>query len=1015
MHFSNGPLVSPVLVGREPEMALLEQALSAAAGGTGQCLLIAGEAGVGKSRMIAELRASTAARSFLTLRGYCFEQDTSFPYAPLADAVRTYFAGRGSREVLDLLGPLAPVFVTLLPQLALLSPEIPPPPSLEPQAERRRLFEALAQFVSGLAGAQPVLLVVEDIHWSDDTSLDFLHFFARRLSGSPVLLLASYRREEASPRLVHLLVQLERAHLAREIMLVPLTRDHVEAMLRAIFEMAQPVKPEFLDRMCALTDGNPFFIEEILKGLLTSGEISHSGTGWERKPIQELHVPRSVQDAVWQRAGQLEESAQQVLKLAAVVGRRFEFTLLQELTAMTERELLQHVKQLLSAQLVVEVSADEYAFRHALTREAVYATLWKRERKGLHRIVAETLERLYRDAMRLEAHLADLAHHYYASGAWAQALEYSQRAGQRAQNLYAPYEAIEHFSRALDAARQLGRQPDPHLHGARAKAYETIGDFERADADLKAALELAREVGVGNRLARRAEWQALLDLGLLWASREYSRTRDYFQRALELAREMGDAATLAHSLNRLGNWHLNVEQPLEALRCHQEALSIFQTLNDRPGLAETFDLLGMASYLSADLIGGTDYYYQAIALFRELDDRPGLASSLGSLTLRAATFQTNTMVPAAPLAEAAREGELALQIARNIGHRAGEAYALIFLGFCLAPAGDYARALDYARRGLAIAQEIKHRQWMTAAHCALGAINHDLLALPEALRHLDQALTLAVETGSRHWIHCATGHLASLSTAQNELDRAAAILDSGLSADSPSQTIGQRLAWCARAEHALARGDAKQTLRIMDQLIASTPNPFPPGAIPRISRLRGEAQLQLGQAEQAVAELQAGEEAAHAQGARSQLWRIQMALGRVYQIQEQRTEARQAFSAASTLVEELATNIPDESLRANFVRQAVAILPAGAKAPWPRPETPRQAAKREYGGLTARERDVVVLVGQGKSNREIANDLVLSERTVEHHVSNTLSKLGLRSRAQVAVWAVEKGLAGAEP
>jgi tetratricopeptide (TPR) repeat protein len=127
-------------------------------------------------------------------------------------------------------------------------------------------------------------------------------------------------------------------------------------------------------------------------------------------------------------------------------------------------------------------------------------------------------------------------------------------------------------------------------------------------------VELAR---VSAAADRTPEWQALLDLGFLWASRDYAQSRDYYQQSLELARQAGDRTALAHSLNRLGNWHLNVEQPLEALRCHREALSIFQALNNRPGLAETFDLLGMASYLSADLIGGTDYYRQAVALFRE--------------------------------------------------------------------------------------------------------------------------------------------------------------------------------------------------------------------------------------------------------------------------------------------------------------------------------------------------------------------------------------------------------------
>jgi DNA-binding CsgD family transcriptional regulator len=518
-----------------------------------------------------------------------------------------------------------------------------------------------------------------------------------------------------------------------------------------------------------------------------------------------------------------------------------------------------------------------------------------------------------------------------------------------------------------------------------------VGDFDNALADLTTALIQAEAATQGERTA---EWQALLDLGFLWASRDYGRTRDFYQRSQELARQAGHWPDLAHSLNRLGNWHLNVEQPLDALLCHQQALALFQALDDRHGLAETLDLLGMASYLSADLIGGTDYFRQAVALFRELDARQGLVSSLATLTMRAATFQTDTMVPAATLAEAAREGELALQIARDTGQRAGEAYALVFLAFCLAPAGEWGRALENAQRGLAIAQDIEHRQWQAAAHCALGATYHDILALPEARQHLEQALALARELGSQHWIHCATGYLAALHTAQNDLERAEAVLDSGLPPDSGWQTLGQRLAWRARAEHALARHDAALVIEIVDRLVASAPPAAQAGAIPRLSRLRAEALLQLGQAERACAELEAAHQAAEAQGARSLLWRIRAALGRAYRRHGKPAKARAAFTP-----------------RGGGLRRALAGLPPATRAPKTRAETPRQAARREGGGLTAREREVAALVAQGKSNREMAAHLVISERTVEHHLTNILSKLGLNSRAQVAVWAVEKGLA----
>lgn len=377
-------------------------------------MLIAGEAGIGKSRLITE--AIAIAQGFLPLKGACFEQDLSFPYAPLIDALRSFFARRTPAEVSALLGPLAAEFVKLLPELALTLPDLQPTPALDLEAEKRRLFEALGLFLMRLAQSQPLLMIIEDIHWSDETSLDFLHFFARRLALHPILFIASYRQEEVTPRLAHFLAQVDRERLAQEITLGPLTPGEVDAMLRSIFDLPHSVRPEFLNLIFTLTEGNPFFIEEVLKAMVEAGDIYRANGGWERKPIEELRVPRSVQEAVRQRSAQLSQAARQVLALAAVAGQRFEFTLLQELTHMDEHNLLQRLKEGIAAQLIVEESADQFRFRHALTREAVYAGMLIRERRRLHRVVAEVLERLYADS--LDLHLAELAYHYYQAEAW---------------------------------------------------------------------------------------------------------------------------------------------------------------------------------------------------------------------------------------------------------------------------------------------------------------------------------------------------------------------------------------------------------------------------------------------------------------------------------------------------------------------------------------------------------------------------------------------------------------------
>jgi tetratricopeptide (TPR) repeat protein len=999
------PIICPVLIGRSAELTALHSLIDQAESGKGQVVLVSGEAGIGKSRLAAEAKTYATAHGFIMLQGKCFTSDRSCPYAPLLDLLRSHFATSSSQEVTTEMGSLVTVLSPLLPDLLPLSSDLSSLPPIDPEQEKRRLFSSLTQLFLRLATRQPELLIVEDLHWSDQTSLDFLHYLARRCTATSLLVLLTYRSDEVHPDLSHYLAMMDRERLVQEFALARFSRSEVSAMLHAIFDLQRSVfmvprfsQGELLDAMYSLTEGNPFFVEELLKSLIETGDIFYEQGHWKRKPLSELHIPRSVQDAVQQRTDHLSDEARHVLNLAAVAGRRFDFTVLQELTQQDEAQLLRLIKELIAAQLVVEESAERFAFRHALTRQAVYAQLLVRERKPLHRMIAETYEHLY--TSNVEAHLADLALHFAEAGVWEKALEYGQRAGVQAQALYAPQAAIEHFTRALDAARQLSLTPPASLYRARGLAYETLGDFERARVDQEAALQLAHDAP-----DRYKEWQTLLDLGLLWAGRNYAHTGDYYQQALALARTIDDPATLAHSLNRLGNWHLNVEQPQEALRYHQEALTTFGGLNDRHGLAETLDLLGVASYLSGDLLQSAVYYEQAIILFRELDERERMPSSLANLMLCGGNYQTETLVPAAgDFAESLHQGELAFKIAGEIGKRSDEAYALIHMGMCLGPRGEYARALEVAQRGLAVAEEIEHRQWMTAGYRALGAVYLDLLALSEAQQQLEQALALTQEIGSQFWTRIVSEFLALVSLAQHDMTRAESLLNAALGSDEPTQTIGQRLVWAARAELALAHGDPDLALDITDRLIASAANMSEERVIPRLWKLRGEALTKLKQAAEAETTLQDARVAAHERGLRPLLWRIDIDLGNLYQSQRRDEEAEHAFATAQELIEELAATVPDTVLRTNFLQQATALLPNQDLL------TPRRAAKKAFGGLTEREREVAALVVQGKTSREIAEILVVNSRTIEKHIENIRSKLGFTSRAQIAVWASEKGL-----
>jgi DNA-binding NarL/FixJ family response regulator len=956
--------------------------------------LITGEAGVGKSRLVAEAKTHAANLGFAVVQGVCFQADSASPYAPLLDLLRSYFANWPNAAIRADLGSSAALLAPLLPDLMPQPVDQPSRPLLDLAQEKHQLIAAFTHFFLRQSAQQPQVIVIEDLHWSDESSLECLYHLARRSSQHAVVLILTYRNDELHPRLRHWLAQLDRERLAQELILHPLSRSEVEAMLRAIFELARPVRVEFLEAIYALTEGNPFFVEEVLTSLLAAGDIFQSEGTWDRKPLADLRIPRSVQDAVQQRAARLSDAAQHLLSLAAVMGRRFDFGLLLALTHQDESQLLTLLKELIATGLVIEESRDHFAFRHALTRQAIYAELLGRESRAMHLLIAETIERHY--AAALDSWLPDLAHHYYQAGHWEQAQAFSQRAGERALALHAPWAAIEHFTHTLESAQHLGiAAPLEALH-LRGRAYEWGGDFDAARLDFETTLAQARAAQ-----AHPMEWQALIDLGQLWDGRDYQSSRDYYQQARELAAILNQPTLLAHSLNRLGNWYTNADQPQAAQRYHQQALEIFQAVEDRPGLAATLDLLGVAAIISGDLAQTVTHYRQAVRLYQELDDRRGLVAALATLTCGGGILHSNTVVPVLSSAAAVRDGELAQTIARESGWRAGEAFALTLLAMHLATRGEYGQALALVENALATALEIDHRAWASQAHHAFGGIYLDLLALPLAQQHLEQALALAQGLSSMHRLRSVSGFLAAVYIAGGELARAESVLDAVLEGDTAMQTLGQRQCWCSKAELALGRGQPDQALLIADRLLASLPNLHSSlDAVPRLALLRGEALAAAARSVESEAAFQAACRGAIHQGTRPLQWRAHGALSRLYHAQKRHDAAATEFEHARQVIEELAATLPDDHQRQSFQSQAMAQLP--------QPPAPHRLEAEAWGGLSPREREVAMLVAQGKSNSEIAETLVVGKRTVETHVSNIFSKLGITNRAQLIAWVLAK-------
>ncbi|MBF6614267.1 MAG: AAA family ATPase [Chloroflexi bacterium] len=1005
----------PVMIGRQREVDVLTQLWQLVPSGRGQTVLIAGEAGVGKSRLLAELVEWAGQQDWMVLVGHCFPPDVNFPYAPLLDALRSYFHSLSPREIASCLGPYAPELVKLLPELARVLPDVQPSPPVEPQAEKRRLFESIYSFLAAASTKRPLLLALEDLHWSDETSLELLHLLARRISHNPILLVATYRLDEpvARPgtRWLRQIADLERERLATEVRLDPLPVSDVGVMVQRIFDLER-VSPEFTGAIYSRTEGNPFFVEELVKALIESGDVFYAEGAWNRKTLDDLHLPRSVREAILRHLDGLDSLTHQVAATAAVIGRHFDFDLLRAATALPEEELLDAVRSLINQQLisVEERPSDgvvaEYQFRHALTHDAIYGQLLPQEIQSLHRHVAETIEGMYTGALR--AYKGSLAYHYYEAGAWAKALNYSWQAGEESMALYAPHSALEHLNRALDAARRLAIIPPLALYRLRGQVYETVGDFNNAQADEETALKMARNSG-----EKQDEWQLLVDLGFLWSGQDYVHAGEYFQGALELARVMGvgvgDQTVLAHSLNRLGNWLANTGRPAEGLQAHCEALEIYKNQGNKQGTAETFDLMGMASSIYGDIVNGIRYYGEAIAAFRELGDTRNLISSLTSRVAYSSPNLLEASVSALRTREdCAGDSEEALRLARQIGWPAAQAYAEFATGSACGGFGDLGAGYTHAHEALRIATEIGHRQWMAGALKTLGHVYVVMLAPDLAVEHLQQALALSRSVGSKWWTgySCATLALAYL--LKNDLTSAEATLKAAIPRQQQPRDLPERRILWAWGQLALAQGAPQDALLIANRLIESAPGELSqPQHIPTLLKLKGDALIALRRMPEAEAALQEAKRGAFERGARPLLWQIHAAMGHLYTLLERPDEAQREFVTSRDLIQTLADSISDVQLRERFSVAALQQIPSEKVIP------SRLAAQHiEKGpcGLTARELDVLRLVAAGKSNRQIAQELSISERTVENHLTAIFGKTGTDNRAGAAAFAIHNNL-----
>jgi DNA-binding SARP family transcriptional activator len=566
----------PALVGRARELAALSAGLDDAFASRGTLFLVGGEPGIGKTRLADELAAEAQARGARVLVGRCWEAGGAPAFWPWVQALRSHVRATGPDELRAQLGWAAPPVATMLPELRDLLPDVPAP--VESEGARFRLFEATAHFLANASRAQPLVLVLDDVHAADEASLLLLRFVARELAGSRILVLGLYRDVDPAldDPLAGALVELAREPGTRTIVLAGLD----EAAVAELVGLAAAGEPPagLSAAVHAETDGNPLFVGEVVRLLAEDGRLV-PGAEWT------LTVPQTVKDAIGRRLGRLSPECNAMLAVASVLGRELDLDALERVSGAG----LDALDEAAAARVVADVrgAPGRLRFAHALVRDAVYESLTAARRARLHREAGEALEELR--AADLEPHLAELAHHFVAAapgGDAAKAVGYARRAGDRAARVLAYEEAARLYRLALGLTRDGAARCELAL--AIGEAEGRAGATAAAKKSFREAAALAGELGLPEQLARaalgyggRIVWDGSRDDDALVALLERAlaavgdgdsparvrllarlaggplrdarfaagRRLDYGREALESARRLGDPATLGHALD----------------------------------------------------------------------------------------------------------------------------------------------------------------------------------------------------------------------------------------------------------------------------------------------------------------------------------------------------------------------------------------------------------------------------------------------------------------------------------
>jgi DNA-binding CsgD family transcriptional regulator/tetratricopeptide (TPR) repeat protein len=1000
-----GATATSRFVGRRAELGRLEAAFAYASGGDPVTLCVGGEAGVGKTRLVTRFAGQVRGSGGQVLLGGCIELgEGSLPYAPVVEALRGLGRGLEPAVLDELVGPGRPLLARLLPELGQGEESTSAGLAVGSSAQAR-LFEAFLALLERLADRSPTVLVVEDLHWADRSTLDLLTFLVRNLRAA-LLLVLTYRTDELHRRhpLRPFLAGLDRSGRAERLEVDRFDRVDLADLLAGI--LGTRPDDELVEGIYRRSEGNAFFAEELLA-------TTHQGNG--------RSLPPSLENVLLSRVQVLPEDAQATLRIVAAASGRVEHELLAAVSELPEADLLAALRAAVAHQVLVPDPATEtYAFRHALTQEALYAELLPGERARLHAAFARVLtERPDLAEPNRFAAPARLAYHWVRAHDPARALPAAVEAGLQSEAAYGFADAQRHFETALelwdqvaDAEQRLGLDHAAVLQHAAESAY-LAGDPNRAITLTQAALvdvEAAKDPVRAGLLHGRLG-------GYLRATGGEGAFAEY-EAAVRLVPTSPPLAERAQVLAAFGEALIGQGHYRESRDLCEEAIAIAGQIGALAEEGDARKALGVDLAFLGDLKAGVG----------QLSEARRIAEAVGKVDEVARAFATLS-----GLLEAFGELEAATAVALE----GAELAASQGLGRWHSPflTATAARAL-FALGRWDDAEVLLHRAADRVApelaaarvyiHTARSQLDLARGLAASAAEHLAVAREAYAQTVTQPWfatpLFTATAELAMLEGRLGDADAAVAeglrVAGADLIFDAPLYALGLRVA-ADRAELARARrtGDEVLEAREVGNALAGElrARMSPEGADGTVPTPRTEAQAVLCEAE--LARL-GGHSDPDLWAAAAKAWQR---LGEPYPTAYARWREAEALLLGGLVREQVepslraahatASELGAASLRAEI--EALARrgrLNLGTDAATTPPPAPEPPSPLDRLGLTAREQEVLALVAIGRTNRQIAETLFISPKTATVHVSNILGKLGVRSRVEAATIAHRLGI-----